>query len=151
MANTYTQLYVHIVFSVNSRTSLISRVWKEDLYKYISGIVTAKKQKLMIVNGVSHHIHLLVGFSPSCSISNLVRDIKSNSSKWINEKGFAMGKFGWQTGFGAFTIGQPQVSRVIKYIIDQETHHRKKTYREEYVNFLKAYQVEYNMEYAFDD
>lgn len=151
MANTYTQLYVHIVFSVNSRTNLISREWKEDLNKYISGIIAAKKQKIMIVNGARDHIHLLVGFSPSCSISNLVRDIKSNSSKWINEKGFTLGKFEWQTGFGAFTIGQSQVKGVIKYIIDQETHHRKKTYREEYVDFLKAYQVDYNMDYAFDD
>ena len=129
----------------------IIKVWKEDLYKYISGIINAKKQKLMIVNGISDHIHLLIGFNPSCSISNLVRDIKSNSSKWINEKGFALEKFGWQTGFGAFTIGQSQVNGIIKYIIDQETHHRRKTYREEYVDFLKAYKVDYNMEYVFDD
>jgi putative transposase len=110
-----------------------------------------KKQKPMVMNGVSDHIHMLVGFNPSCSISDLVRDIKANSSKWINEKRFAMGRFEWQTGFGAFTIGQSQVDRVAKYILNQEVHHRKKTFREEYIDFLKAYEVEYNPDYVFDD
>lgn len=150
MANTYTQLYVHIVFSVKGRSNQISPEWKEELYKYISGKITAKKQKPMVMNGVSDHIHILVGFNPSCSISDLVRDIKANSSKWINDKRFAMGKFEWQTGFGAFTIGQSQVDRVAKYILNQEVHHRKKTFREEYIDFLKAYQVEYNPDYVFD-
>lgn len=147
MANTYTQLYAHIVFAVKGRTNLISSQWKDELYKYISGILSGKKQKLMAINGMNDHIHLLIGFKPDCSISDLIRDIKSNSSKWINEKGFFMGRFEWQSGFGAFTIGQSQIDRIYKYIENQEEHHRKKTFREEYIDFLKAYKVEYNLDY----
>ena len=150
MANTYTQLYVHIVFAVKGRTNLISHSWKEEMYKYISGTISNKKQKPMAINGMPDHIHLLVGFNPDCAVSDLVRDIKSNASKWINDKGFAMGKFEWQTGFGAFTIGQTQIDRVVKYIANQEEHHKIKTFREEYIDFLKAYQVEYNIQYIFD-
>ncbi len=151
MANTYNQLYAHIVFDVKGRTNLISSQWKEELYKYISGILSGKKQKLMAINGMNDHIHLLIGFKPECSISDLIRDIKSNSSKWINEKGFFMGRFGWQSGFGAFTIGQSQIDRVYKYIENQDEHHRKKTVREEYIDFLKAYKVEYNLDFIFND
>jgi putative transposase len=96
-------------------------------------------------------LHLLVGFNPDCAISDLVLDIKSNASKWINEKGFVIGKFEWQTGIGAFTIGQSQIDRVVKYITDQEEHHKIKTFREEYIDFLKAYQVEYKIEYTFNE
>jgi putative transposase len=151
MANTYTQLYVHIVFAVKGRTNLISRTWKEELYKYISGTITGKKQKLMAINGMPDHIHLLIGFNPDCTISDLVRDIKANASKWINDKGYAFGKFEWQSGFGAFTIGQSQIDRVFKYIANQEEHHKIKTFREEYIDFLKAYQVEFNIQYVFDE
>lgn len=151
MANTYTQLYAHVVFSVKGRSSQISNDWKEELYKYISGIIKYRKQKLMVIGGISDHIHLLIGFNPACTLSDLVRVIKSNSSKWINERRLAMGRFEWQTGYGAFTIGQSQVGRVVKYILNQEEHHSKKTFREEYIEFLKAYQVEYTPEYVFDD
>ena len=151
MANTYTQLYVHIVFAVKGRGNLVSHSWKEELYKYITGIITNKNQKLMIVNGMPDHIHLLVGFKPDCSLSDLVRDIKANSSKFINEKKWVPGKFEWQTGFGAFTIGQSQIDRVVNYILTQEDHHKKKTFREEYVEFLNAYKIEYKSEYIFDD
>lgn len=151
MANTYTQLYVHIVFAVKGRTNLISNTWKEEMYKYVSGLISAKKQKPMAINGMQDHVHLLVGFNPDCSISDLVRDIKSNASKWINEKGFAMGKFEWQTGYGAFSLGQSQIDRVFKYIANQKDHHKIKTFREEYIDFLKAYQVEYKIEYIFDE
>lgn len=151
MANTYTQLYVHIVFAVKGRTSLISNQWKEDLYKYIAGIITNKKQKLMIINGVTDHIHLLIGFKPDCSLSDLVRDIKANSSKFINEEQLVPGKFEWQTGFGAFTIGQSQIDGVTNYILTQEKHHAKKTFREEYLQFLKAYRIDYKPEYIFEN
>ena len=104
----------------------------------------------MVIGGMNDHIHLLIGFNPACTLSDLIRDIKSNSSKWINEKRLAMGRFEWQSGYGAFTIGQSQVGKVLKYILNQEEHHRKKTFREEYIEFLKAYQVDYNPDYVFD-
>ena len=109
MANTYTQLYFHIVFAVKGRSNYISEQWKDELYKYISGIIANKDQKLMIVNGVPNHIHLLIGTKPNCNLSDLIRDIKANSAKWINEKKFTNFHFEWQTGFGAFTVSQSVV------------------------------------------
>ncbi|WP_010135828.1 IS200/IS605 family transposase [Ochrovirga pacifica] len=151
MANTYTQLYFHIVFAVKGRRNHISKLWKDDLYKYITGVVTNKNQKMMMVNGVADHIHLLIGTKPNCNLSDLVRDIKANSSKWVNENNFIPCKFEWQTGFGAFTVSQSGVKNVIRYIKNQEEHHRKKTFREEYVDFLKAYEVDYKTAYLFDE
>ena len=151
MANTYTQLYFHIVFAVKGRSNYISEQWKDELYKYISGIIANKDQKLMIVNGVPNHIHLLIGTKPNCNLSDLIRDIKANSSKWINEKKFTNFHFEWQTGFGAFTVSQSGVPKVIEYIKNQEEHHRKKTFKEEYVEFLKAYQIDFKDEYLFDE
>lgn len=151
MANTYTQLYVHVVFAVKGRANSISIQWKEKLYQYITGIITNKNQKLMIINGMPDHIHLLIGLNPNCNLSDLVRDIKANSSKWINENKWITGKFEWQAGFGAFTIGQSQVQAVVNYILKQEEHHRKKSFREEYIEFLNAYQIEFKTEYIFQD
>ena len=151
MANTYTQLYFHIVFAVKGRNNYISENWKSELYKYISGIIANKDQKLMIVNGVPNHIHLLIGTKPNCNLSDLIRDIKANSSKWINEKKFTNFHFEWQTGFGAFTVSQSVVPNVIEYIKNQEEHHRKKTFKEEYIEFLNAYQIEFKDEYLFDE
>ena len=151
MANTYTQLYFHIVFAVKGRSNYISEQWKDELYKYISGIIANKDQKLMIVNGMPNHIHLLIGTKPNCNLSDLIRDIKANSSKWINEKKFTNFHFEWQTGFGAFTVSQSVVPKVIEYIKNQEEHHRKKTFKEEYVEFLKAYQIDFKDEYLFDE
>ena len=151
MANTYTQLYFHIVFAVKGRSNYISENWKDELYKYISGIIANKDQKLMIVNGMPNHIHLLIGTKPNCNLSDLIRDIKANSSKWINEKKFTNFHFEWQTGFGAFTVSQSVVPNVIEYIKNQEEHHRKKTFKEEYVEFLKAYQIDFKDEYLFDE
>ena len=151
MANTYTQLYFHIVFAVKGRSNYISEQWKDELYKYISGIIANKNQKLMIVNGMPNHIHLLIGTKPNCNLSDLIRDIKANSSKWINEKKFTNFHFEWQTGFGAFTVSQSVVPNVIEYIKNQEEHHRKKTFKEEYVEFLKAYKIDFKDEYLFDE
>lgn len=151
MANTYTQLYFHIVFAVKGRSNYISEQWKDELYKYIAGIIANKNQKLMIVNGVPNHVHLLIGTKPNCNLSDLIRDIKANSSKWINEKKFTNFHFEWQTGFGAFTVSQSGVPKVIEYIKNQEEHHRKKTFKEEYVEFLKAYQIDFKDEYLFDE
>jgi REP element-mobilizing transposase RayT len=151
MANTYTQLYFHIVFAVKGRNNLIAVRWKDELYKYITGIISNKNQKLMIINGMPNHVHLLIGTKPNCNLSDLVRDIKANSSKWINEKQFVNGKFEWQTGFGAFTVSQSAVNNVLDYIKNQEEHHQVKTFKEEYIGFLKFYNIEYKTEYLFTD
>lgn len=151
MANTYTQLYFHIVFAVKGRANLVSTKWREQLYKYITGIITNKSQKLIIVNGMPDHVHLLIGMKPDACLSDLVRDIKANSSKFINEQKLAVGKFDWQTGFGAFTLGYSQLDTVVTYIKNQEEHHRKKSFREEYLDFLKQNDIEFKSEFIFDE
>jgi REP element-mobilizing transposase RayT len=151
MANTYSQLYVHVVFAVKHRQNLILKGWKNELYQYISGIISNKDLKLMIVNGVADHIHLLIGIKPNCNLSDLIRDIKANSSKWINGQNYVVGKFEWQTGFGTFSVSQSQLSKVINYIKRQEEHLKVKTFKEEYIEFLKAYHIDYNESYIFED
>lgn len=151
MANTYTQLYFHLVFAVQGRPNLIAREWKEELYKYITGIITKKNQKLMIINGMPDHIHILISTKADCNLSNLIRDIKSSSTNWVNAKGFVKSKFRWQEGFGAFTVSQSGVDNVISYIKYQEKHHEKKTFLQEYQEFLEAYQIEYKPEYLFTE
>ena len=151
MANTYTKLYIHIVFAVKGRQNLISKIWKDELYKYITGIVINEGQKLIAINGMPDHIHILVGSKPNKALSDLVRDIKANSSRFINEKRWINGKFEWQTGFGAFSYNHSQLTNVINYIQNQEEHHKKKTFKEEYVDFLKAFDIDYNNQYLFDD
>ena len=151
MANTYTQMYVHVVFAVKGRTSVIRKEWKEELYKFITGIVTNKGQKLLAINGMADHIHILVGIKPTLALSDLVRDIKANSSKFIREKGWVKGLFEWQEGFGAFTLGHSQLSQIIPYIGNQEEHHRVRTFREEYIGFLQKYEVDFKPEYLFKD
>jgi putative transposase len=151
MANTYTQLYAHIVFAVGGRTSVISTRWKDNLFKFITGIITNKNQKLMMINGMPDHLHLLIGFNPDCCLSDLIRDIKSNSSRWINENHLVAGKFGWQTGFGAFSVSQSQIDKVVKYILTQEEHHKKRSFTEEYIEFLNEYHIDFKPEYIFND
>jgi putative transposase len=150
MANTYTQLYIHIVFSVKRRQNLINKIWKEELYKYICGIVNGKEQKVYAIGGVEDHIHILVSIKPNIALSDLVRDIKANSSKWINDKGLVKGKFQWQEGFGAFSYAQSQLDTVIKYINNQEQHHNKKTFKDEYIELLRKYDVGYDEKYLFE-
>ena len=149
MADTYSQIYIQSIFSVQGRRSLISNKNKDELYKYITGIVTNKGQKLIRINGTSDHVHILIGLRPSMALSDLVRDIKSNSSTFINRKKWIRGKFNWQEGFGAFSYGHSQLDRVIKYIDNQELHHRKTTFKEEYLKLLKRFNIEFNSEYLF--
>ena len=151
MANTYSQLYIHIVFAVKGRQNLIETVWKDEIYKVITGIITNKQQKLIAINGMPDHIHILIGLKPDKSISDLVRDIKANSSKFINNQKWINGKFEWQTGFGAFSYSHSQLTNVINYIQNQEQHHKTKTFKEEYVEFLKLFNVEFKNEYLFED
>lgn len=140
-----------LFFAVKGRQNLISKKWKDEIYKYITGIITNQKQKLIAINGMPDHIHILVGIKPNISLSDLVPDIKSNSSKFINEQKWINGKFEWQTGFGAFSYGHSQLTPVIKYIENQEEHHKTKTFKEEYITFLKLFNIDFKNEYIFDD
>ena len=137
MANTYTQIYFHIVFAVKGRTCHIANNWKEELYKYITGVIFHKDQKMIRINGMQDHVHILIGLKPNIMLSDLVRDLKSSSSKWINEKGFIKEQFSWQKGFGAFSVSHSELPKVINYIINQEQHHKTISFKEEYLNFVK--------------
>lgn len=150
MANTYSQIHIHTVFAVEGRASLIRSDWKEELFKYIGGIFRNQNQKLLAIGGVEDHIHLLFGIRPNLAISDLVRDIKSNSSSFINEKRFVRGKFRWQEGFGAVSYSRSQIDVVAKYILNQEKHHARRSFKDEYVAMLDKFEVEYEARYLFD-
>jgi len=149
MANTYTQIYIHIVFAVAGRQNLIKKENKEELQKYITGIITNKNQKLICINIQPDHGHIFIGMKPNIALSDLVRDIKNNSSTFINEKKWIRGKFSWQEGFGAFSYGHSQIDRIARYIQNQEKHHQKKTFKQEYLEILKKFNVEYDEKYLF--
>ncbi len=137
MPNTYSQIYIQIVFAVKGRQNLIPNIHKDELYKYISGIIRNKDQKLIAINGIPDHIHILIGLKPDATLSDLVRDIKANSSKFINDKKWIQGKFNWQEGFGAFSYSHSHLDRIISYIKNQEKHHSKTTLKKNTKNFLK--------------
>ena len=149
MANTYTQIHIQTVFTVQDRYCIIGQNWKGELYQYITGIIQNNGHKLLIINGMSDHIHILFGMRPNQSLSDLIQDIKGDSSKWINQKGFIKGRFSWQEGYGAFSYGKSQIGRVINYIKLQEVHHKKKTFIEEYLDFLEKFEVPYDKRYIF--
>jgi REP element-mobilizing transposase RayT len=150
MANTYSQIYIQAIFAVEHRFGLIGKEWREELFKYIGGIFRNKKQKLIAIGGVEDHIHLLFGLKPSMAISDLIRDVKSDSTEFINEKRFVRGRFYWQEGFGAFSYSRSQLDAVAKYVLNQEKHHAKRTFRAEYVALLDRFEVEYEDRYLFD-
>ena len=150
MANTYSQIYIHIIFSVQARNKLIKDHFREELHKYIAGIIKRRRQKLLAVNSVSDHIHILCNTQPDFNISDLVRDIKTNSTMFINDKKWLNTRFNWQRGFGAFSYSLAQVDGVIQYIHNQEEHHREKAFRTEYRDFLNKFQVDYDPKYVFD-
>ena len=151
MANTYSKIYIQVVFAVKGRENLISKIWKEELYRYITGIIKNKDQKLIAINGMPDHIHILVGLKPSKSISDLVRDIKANASRFINEKKWVDGKFEWQNGFGAFSYSQTEIGNVVAYIQNQEAHHYKKTFKEEYLELLENFGIDFKEEFIFEE
>ena len=151
MANTFTQIHLHFIFAVKYRDSIIQKDWKEELHKYITGIIQNNKHKMIVINSMPDHIHLFIGMRPMQSISDLLQDIKSGSSKWINDKRFIRGKFEWQEGYGAFSYGKSQMKDVIKYIENQEEHHKKITFREEYIAFLEKFGIEYDEKYVFKE
>lgn len=150
MPNTYSQICIQIVFAVKGIQNLIPKQHREELHKYITGIIQKREQKLLSIFCMPDHTHLLVGLTPSISISDLVRDIKAGSSKFINDNRWMKGKFNWQEGFGAFSYSRSQIDTVIKYILNQEEHHKKKTFREEYIDFLKKFEIVYEEKYLFE-
>ncbi len=150
MSGTFSQVYVQIVFAVKGRENLIAKSWKDDLHKYIAGIIKGKEQKPIIVNGMPDHIHAFIGLKPSMSISDLVRDVKNNSSNFINQHKFVKGKFSWQEGYGVFSYSHSQISSVYDYILNQEEHHKKRTFKEEYMELLKKFEIEFNEKYLFE-
>jgi putative transposase len=144
------QIYIQVVFAVRGRQSLIHSVWEEELYKYISGIVRNKQQKMLAINGMPDHIHFLVGMRPSCCLSDLVREIKKSSNDFINERKFSTTKFNWQQGFGAFSYSHNDLDNVIRYIMNQKEHHKKQSFKDEYIGLLKEFNIEFKNEYLFE-
>jgi len=151
MANTYTQIHIQFVFAVKYRNGLIQESFKNELFQYISGIIKANNHKLLAINGMPDHIHILIGMRPTQSISELIQVVKANSSKWINEKKFLNVKFEWQEGYGAFSYSKSHVQNVINYIQNQEERHKKKTFQEEYLEFLEAFEIDYDERYIFKE
>lgn len=150
MPGTYSQIYIQIIFAVKGRHSLIAEQWEDELYKYITGIVTNKQQKLLSINGMPDHIHILIGMKPSCCLSDLVREIKKASNEFVNKRNFSRSRFEWQEGYGAFSYSHSALDNVIHYIQNQKEHHRKSSFKEEYKEFLYKYRIEHKDEYLFD-
>jgi REP element-mobilizing transposase RayT len=150
MANTYSRIYLHLVFSPMGRQNIIPVKHKEELQKYTTGIIQNRKHKLLAINFMPDHVHIFIGYHPSQPLSDLLRDIKADTSKFINERRWMPGRFQWQEGYGAFSYGQSQIDNVIQYINTQEEHHRKSTFRDEYIEFLEKFEIEYDARYLFE-
>jgi len=150
MADTYTQINMHVVFSVKGRENILSVKIRPDIFKYISGILSNIEQFPLAVNGYKDHVHLFFEMQPTKSLSDIVRVVKTNSSKWINENRFIAGKFSWQEGYGGFSYSRSQRNNVIQYIIKQEEHHKEKTFREEYLQLLKLFEIDFDEQYVFE-
>ena len=149
MANTFSQIYLQFVFAVQDRRCLIKKQFKEDLHKYTTSLVNARTCKMLAVNCMPDHTHLFVGFKPSVLISGFIKEIKVGMNDFINDKQWCLGKFSWQEGYGVFSYGQSQIDRVCKYIFNQEQHHKKRTFRTEYIELLDKFQIPYNDRYLF--
>jgi putative transposase len=150
MPSTFSQIYIQIVFAVKGRESLIHSSWEERLYKYITGIVQNKEQKMLAINGMPDHLHLLIGMKPACCLSDLVREVKKSSNDFIKESKFVKGKFQWQEGFGAFSYHRSDLDRMIQYIANQKIHHGKQSFKEEYEDLLREFNIEFEERYLFD-
>lgn len=149
MPNTYHQLYIQIVFAVKGRQNFIKEAFREEVQKYISGIIAEKKQKIYAIYCMPDHTHIFVSINPDISISDLTRDIKSNSSSFIKNKEFVT-EFEWQKGFGAFSYSKSQADTVVKYILNQPQHHKKRSFKEEYIDFLEKFEIDYDEKYLFE-
>lgn len=148
--STFSQIYIQIVFAVKGRESLIHSHCAAEVYKYITGIIRNKDQKLIAINGMPDHIHILIGMKPSCVLSDLVREIKKSSNDFINEKRFVTGRFSWQEGYGAFSYNHSDLTRVIKYIENQKAHHSVKSFRDEYIELLNEFEIDFKSEYLYE-
>jgi REP element-mobilizing transposase RayT len=150
MPGAFSQIYIQIVFAVKGRESMIEPHWEGELYKYITGIVRNKDQKLLAVNGMPDHIHLLIGMKPTCCLSDLIREIKKSSNEFIKEKKFSANKFQWQEGYGSFSYSHSNLDNVIGYINRQKEHHKKQTFKDEYKEFLTRFNIDHKDKYLFD-
>ena len=150
MADVYSQLYIQLIFSVKNRNAMIDIKFEDEIYKYITGIITQQNHKLIAINGMPDHIHILIGYKPNSNLSDLVKQIKVSSTKFINEKRFSKYKFNWQSGYGAFSYSKSQLNNVIQYINSQKEHHKKVSFKEEYITFLKKFEIDYKSEYLFE-
>lgn len=150
MANTFSQIYLQFVFAVKRRECLISKEHKEELHKYITGLVRNRQAKMLAVHCMPDHTHMFVGFKPTILISNFVKEIKVESNEFINDKKWVNGKFSWQEGYGVFSYSHSHLDTVIKYVLNQEMHHQKKSFRQEYLELLKKFEVSFDEKYVFD-
>lgn len=150
MPNTYTQLYIQLVFAVKGRENLLPKNRKEELHKFITGIAQKRGNKMLAINSMPDHIHIFIGLNAALSISDVVRDIKTNSSIFITEQRIVPRKFSWQEGYGAFSYSRSHVDAVVQYVLNQEEHHKKQSFKEEYIDFLKKFEVDYNERFLFD-
>lgn len=150
MAGTFSQIYIQVVFAVQGRQNLLQKEWRQEVFKYMAGIITNKGQKPIIINGVEDHVHVFLGLKPSMALSDLVRDIKNNSSNFINDHAWIMGRFNWQEGYGAFSYSHSQVNAVYNYIQVQEQHHVRQPFKDEYLDLLKKFEIEHDVKYLFD-
>ena len=149
MANTFSQIYIHTLFAVEGRLSLIKPDFKEDLYKYITGIVKNQGQKLISINGMSDHVHILIGLRPAMALADLVQEIKADSTNFINNKKWVRGRFCWQEGYGAFSYGHSQLYTIIRYIQNQEKHHQRRSFKDEYLSVLRKFDIAFDDKYVF--
>lgn len=149
MANTYTQIHIQTVFAVQNRQSLIDDEWQDHLYKYITAIIRNNDHKLLQINGMPDHVHILFGFRPVQSLSDLMKQVKQDSSKWVNQSRHTNYRLSWQEGYGAFSYSKSQLPRVINYIQNQQEHHKTRTFREEYLALLETHGVDYDERYIF--
>jgi REP element-mobilizing transposase RayT len=149
MANTFTQIHIHVVFAVQNRISLIDEAWRERLYKYIVSIIHNRGHKVLSIGGMSDHVHILFGFRPTQALSALMQEVKRDSAEWINNNKLVFGCFSWQEGYGAFSYSKSHVSQVVRYIETQEKHHKRSTFLDEYKKMLKDFDLEYDERYVF--
>ena len=150
MPGTFSQIYIQTVFAVKGRENLLNKAWRSEVFKYMTGIIKNKGQKPIIINGVTDHVHLFIGMKPSMALADLMRDVKNNSTNFINENRWLPGKFRWQEGYGAFSYSHSQIDKVYRYILHQDEHHKKRTFREEYLEFLDRYEIPYEERFLFE-
>lgn len=150
MANTYTQINIHAVFAVKGRQNLLVDKFRNDLFRYIQGILKNQEQFALAVNGYKDHVHIFFELNPKYAISDIMRDVKASSSKWINDNKFVVGKFAWQEGYGGFSYSRSHRDNVINYIVNQENHHKKNTFKDEYLELLRKFEIEFKDEYVFE-